>query len=69
MSAHVKLREHVDLCLVLSGNLGVSLKIFLEPYCVDYLGNFDAHFDFYSNIINLNELVNVSPLTCSSLPS
>lgn len=47
----------------------VSAYSFFETFCVAYLGNFDAHIVYYSNYINLNELVNVSPLAGSPLPS
>ena len=60
MGAHVQLRELVDLALVLSGDLGVGLAFLYELYESLTLETLTLILIYYSNYINLNELVNVS---------
>jgi len=61
MGAHVQLRELVDLALVLSGDLGVGLTIIVMRLFVSLtLETLTLILIYYSNYINLNELVNVS---------
>ena len=61
MGAHVQLRELVDLALVLSGDLGVGLTIIVMRLFVSFtLETLMLILIYYSNYINLNELVNVS---------